>query len=77
MGNCLSGSSSRANGEIGGAKVDNSLQVVGVQNPVGILGGINEGVANDTNPIHHIQNHHVRNPNSLPPLPDSDSNSQV
>jgi len=76
MGNCLSGSSSRANGEIGGAKVDNSLQVVGVQNPVGILGGINEGVVNDTNPIHHIQNHHVRNPNSLPPLPDSDSNSQ-
>ena len=76
MGNCLSGNHSRSNGDIGGAKLD-PVVVVGPTSVGNHLSGINEGVTQESNTIHHIPSHHVRNPNSLPPLPDSDNNSQV
>ncbi|CAG7830752.1 unnamed protein product [Allacma fusca] len=72
MGNCLSGNSTRSNGEIGGAVKDNSVTVITTP---AVNFGINEAPV-ESHPIHQHPTHHVRNPNSLPPLPDSDNNSQ-
>jgi hypothetical protein len=87
MGNCLSSNkggtrpvidlSGRSNGPL-----DTSGNVGGgVGNSVGILNGISETNAGHDGHNHppnpHMQNVHHRNPNSLPPVPDTDNNSQV
>jgi hypothetical protein len=84
MGNCLSSGPSRPSGDLSGrtnGQLDTSGNQVGV-NSVGILSGITETVGadghNHTSNSHLHNVHHVsRNPNSLPPVPDTDNNSQV
>jgi len=83
MGNCFSSNPIRAGGDSGRAngQIDPSGNMGGVSNSVGIIPGINEATSGGDGMTHtsnnHLQHIHVRNPNSLPPLPDSENNSQV
>ena len=88
MGNCLS---ANKNGGVdsNGVTLDTTANHPGgVSNSAAILSGIQsdhpgvtaDALAHNSNNSHHHNHpvHHVRNnPNSLPPLPDSESNAQV
>ncbi|OXA60749.1 tyrosine-protein kinase Src42A [Folsomia candida] len=90
MGNCLSTGPSRTSGELLSGRANGQLDtsgnnaVGGGVNSVGIMSGITDGTTvgadgHNHTPNSHLHNvHHIsRNPNSLPPVPDNDNNSQI